>query len=122
MRKTARDMKGEVVGKLEKVEDFGEVRTVLESALFRLQNMQGNPTASDSEVMKDGQGEAAVMDGDAIAEANGRATSPSPLPASKLDIVFDERLGKEKDRGKLVRYQINPRANWGPMNRAGGSV
>ena len=118
----ARDMKGEVVGKLEKVEDLGEVRTVLESVLFRLQNMQGNSTASNSEVMKDGQGEAAITDGDGVAEANGRATSPSPLPASKLNIVFDERLGKEKDRGKLVRYQINPRANWGPMNRAGGSI
>jgi tRNA (guanine26-N2/guanine27-N2)-dimethyltransferase len=122
VRKKAKDMKGEVVGKLEKVEDLGEVRTVLESVLFRLQNMQGDSTTSNSEVMKDGQGEAATIDGDGVAEANGRATSPSPLPASKLDIVFDERLGKEKDRGKLVRYQTNPRANWGPMNRAGGSV
>ena len=52
--------------------------------------------------------------------ASLRALSPSPPSVSKLDIVFDERLGKEKDRGKLVRYQINPRANWGPMNRAGG--
>ena len=118
MRKKARDIKGEVVGKLEKVEDLGEVSIVLESALFRLQNMQDNSTPSNSEVMKDGQGEDAIMDGDGVAEANGRATSPSPLSTSKLDIVFDERLGKEKDRGKLVRYQINPRANWGPMNRA----
>ena len=35
------------------------------------------------------------------------------------EIVFDEALGKEKSKGKLVRYQINPRENWGPMNRAG---
>jgi tRNA (guanine26-N2/guanine27-N2)-dimethyltransferase len=121
-RKKARDLKGEVAGKLEKVEDLEEIRTVLESALFRLQNLQGNSTTPSSEVVRDGQGEAAIMDDDGVAKANGRATSPSPLPASKLDIFFDERLGKEKDRGKLVRYQINPRANWGPMNRAGGSV
>ena len=38
----------------------------------------------------------------------------------KLEIVFDEQLGKERDRGKLVRYQVNPRENWGPMNRAKG--
>jgi tRNA (guanine26-N2/guanine27-N2)-dimethyltransferase len=34
-------------------------------------------------------------------------------------IVFDEVLGREAPRAKrLVRYQINPRANWGPMARA----
>jgi tRNA (guanine26-N2/guanine27-N2)-dimethyltransferase len=121
-RKKARDVKGEVARKLEKVEDLGEIRTVLESALFRLQNLQSSSTTPNSEMVRDGQAEAAIMDGDGVAKANGRATSPSPLPASKLDIFFDERLGKEKDRGKLVRYQINPRANWGPMNRAGGSV
>ncbi|KAG0650502.1 tRNA(m(2,2)G26)dimethyltransferase [Hyphodiscus hymeniophilus] len=38
----------------------------------------------------------------------------------KLAIVFDEELGKEKDAKKLVRFQLNPRENWGPMNRAKG--
>lgn len=38
----------------------------------------------------------------------------------KLEVVFDEQLGMEKDTRKLVRYQINPRENWGPMNRAKG--
>lgn len=37
-----------------------------------------------------------------------------------LEIVFDEQLGKERDTKKLVRYQVNPRENWGPMNRAKG--
>lgn len=41
------------------------------------------------------------------------------LPPSKLNIVFDKVLGRDQGRGKLVRYQINPRENWGPMNRAG---
>lgn len=36
----------------------------------------------------------------------------------KLEIVFDEKLGKDKEDKKLVRYPMNPRANWGPMNRA----
>ncbi|KAF2457923.1 S-adenosyl-L-methionine-dependent methyltransferase [Lineolata rhizophorae] len=36
----------------------------------------------------------------------------------KLNIVFDEELGKDKERKRLVRYQLNPRANWGPMTRA----
>ncbi|KAF4630180.1 hypothetical protein G7Y89_g7960 [Cudoniella acicularis] len=38
----------------------------------------------------------------------------------KLEVVFDETLGKERDTKKLVRYQLNPRENWGPMNRAKG--
>lgn len=33
-------------------------------------------------------------------------------------VVFDEGLGKEPEGKKLVRYQLNPHANWGPMNRA----
>lgn len=37
------------------------------------------------------------------------------------DVVFDEALGKKSNqRGKLVRYQVNPRENWGPMGRAKG--
>jgi len=38
----------------------------------------------------------------------------------KPEIVFDEKLGRDLDSKKLVRYQINPRENWGPMNRANG--
>jgi tRNA (guanine26-N2/guanine27-N2)-dimethyltransferase len=37
------------------------------------------------------------------------------------EVVFDENLGApDSTKGKLVRYQINPRANWGPMSRAKG--
>lgn len=37
-------------------------------------------------------------------------------------IVFDETLGADKDRNRLVRYQRNPRENWGPMARAKGRI
>lgn len=39
----------------------------------------------------------------------------------KLEVVFDEKLGKDHDERKLVRYQVNPRENWGPMTRATGT-
>jgi tRNA (guanine26-N2/guanine27-N2)-dimethyltransferase len=39
----------------------------------------------------------------------------------KIEVVFDEKLGREVDVKKLVRYQVNPRENWGPMNRAKGA-
>ena len=35
-------------------------------------------------------------------------------------VVFDETLGRETSKTKLVRYQNNPTENWGPMNRAKG--
>ena len=39
----------------------------------------------------------------------------------KIEVVFDEKLGKDHDERKLVRYQVNPRENWGPMTRASGT-
>jgi tRNA (guanine26-N2/guanine27-N2)-dimethyltransferase len=41
-------------------------------------------------------------------------------PVHELDIVFDEDLGRDPSAKRLVRYQLNPRANWGPMARAKG--
>ncbi|KAK3400384.1 S-adenosyl-L-methionine-dependent methyltransferase [Sordaria brevicollis] len=37
-------------------------------------------------------------------------------------VVFDEQLGRDDKTVKLVRYQANPRENWGPLNRAVGKV
>ncbi|KAL2038802.1 hypothetical protein N7G274_008560 [Stereocaulon virgatum] len=37
---------------------------------------------------------------------------------SMLEIVFDEELGKEPQGKRMVRYQPNPRPDWGPMNKA----
>ncbi|ROW14596.1 hypothetical protein VPNG_03280 [Cytospora leucostoma] len=38
----------------------------------------------------------------------------------KRAVIFDEKLGREKSKEKIVRYQENPRENWGPMTRAKG--
>ncbi|KAK0637188.1 S-adenosyl-L-methionine-dependent methyltransferase [Bombardia bombarda] len=40
-------------------------------------------------------------------------------PEETREVVFDENLGRDPDRTKYLRYQTNPRDNWGPMNRAG---
>lgn len=50
-------------------------------------------------------------------DANKKDTSTEK---KKIEVVFDEKLGMEKDTKKIVRYQVNPRENWGPMNRASG--
>ncbi|CAD6447661.1 2f44ac25-7603-4cb4-9f58-b4e4d99f4ad8 [Sclerotinia trifoliorum] len=57
---------------------------------------------------------------DAPSEVEAEEKDTSPAAKKKLEIVFDERLGMEKDTKKIVRYQVNPRENWGPMNRASG--
>lgn len=36
----------------------------------------------------------------------------------ELKVNFDERLGKEAAGKKIVRYQMNPRPDWGPMSKA----
>ncbi|KAL8679428.1 MAG: hypothetical protein Q9186_004305 [Xanthomendoza sp. 1 TL-2023] len=38
----------------------------------------------------------------------------------EIKVVFDEKLGKEAAGKKLVRYQMNPRPDWGPMSKANG--
>ncbi|CAK36858.1 uncharacterized protein An01g00070 [Aspergillus niger] len=47
----------------------------------------------------------------------GAVIIPHP---STLEVVFDEALGRETAKKRLVRYQINPRENWGPLSRASG--
>ncbi|KUJ14521.1 N2,N2-dimethylguanosine tRNA methyltransferase [Mollisia scopiformis] len=53
-------------------------------------------------------------------EADGKTESGASSEEKKIKVVFDEKLGGEKDTKKLVRYQLNPRENWGPMARARG--
>lgn len=59
---------------------------------------------------------------DCIASPTGKP-EPRPHP-STLTIVFDEALGEKASaafsKKRMVRYQINPRENWGPMSRASG--
>lgn len=38
----------------------------------------------------------------------------------KKKVVFDEVLGKDRSDKKIVRYQQNPRENWGPMTKHKG--
>ncbi|KAF2023471.1 TRM-domain-containing protein [Setomelanomma holmii] len=62
------------------------------------------------------------------AQPNGETSDTSapaaaqPQPFTYLGVDFpvnlDEELGKDRDRGKFVRYQLAPRENWGPMSRA----
>lgn len=41
--------------------------------------------------------------------------------SNRIKVVFDEVLGKDLSSKRLLRYQVNPRENWGPMTKAKGS-
>ncbi|KAI1327470.1 N2,N2-dimethylguanosine tRNA methyltransferase [Xylariaceae sp. FL0255] len=36
----------------------------------------------------------------------------------KLEVVFNQKLGRDRSKPGLVRYQTNPKENWGPQSRA----
>lgn len=89
------EMKEEIEGRLKKARGTGDLKSELEAALFRLQRGGG----------------------EGVEESNGE-WEPETKKVGKLNVVFDEQLGKEKLKKRLVRYQMNPRPNWGPLNRA----
>lgn len=68
-------------------------------------------------------GVAASETGQDTPERNGATAVPEKSAEPKrVNVVFDEVLGKDKAGPKrLVRYQVNPRENWGPMTKAKGS-
>ena len=45
-----------------------------------------------------------------------------PKDVKRMVVVFDEKLGKDKPGRRLVRYQENPKENWGPMRKAKGTA
>ncbi|KAF2712201.1 TRM-domain-containing protein [Pleomassaria siparia CBS 279.74] len=63
--------------------------------------------------------EADAVNGDAavVKTEKSKHTRPS-YRGIDYEVVFDEHLGRDHDRGKRVRYQLAPRENWGPMARA----
>ncbi|KFH42936.1 hypothetical protein ACRE_063180 [Hapsidospora chrysogenum ATCC 11550] len=64
-------------------------------------------------------------DAEQIADADADADPQSQKPATEEELrktlVFDEdlaRLGRQGDGKRLVRYQVNPDKNWGPLTKA----
>lgn len=79
---------------------------------------EADPKAESAGKPADGQ-DAAMEDVQPSAE--GHATNEEVRMSYlgvDFEVNFDEKVGKDKDRGKYVRYQVAPRENWGPMARA----
>ncbi|SLM36097.1 tRNA methyltransferase, Trm1 [Lasallia pustulata] len=112
----AQALKVDLSSLLGKNGDLESLKTEIEAALYRAGRVEEAPLNN-----KDGEEDTDMAHAN---EERGlvkpeRAGSVSQ-PISKLKVIFDEKLGKEPEGRRLVRYQTNPRANWGPMNRAKG--
>lgn len=103
-------LKSEILSAVESGKDASDLVTKVEAALYRSGSRQALGQGVESQ-----QGQSVQQP----TTANSSAKGPHP---SSLKIVFDEALGKEASaahtKKRLVRYQVNPRANWGPLTRA----
>lgn len=111
-------LKDEILLAVESGKDATDLKTKVEAALYRSGSRQALKKGS-TETTASGEGHAESQQQQLV--TNPPTTTPNPHP-STLDIVFDESLGREASaahtKKRLVRYQRNPRANWGPLSRA----
>lgn len=52
--------------------------------------------------------------------AEGKEDEASQDEIDKLEVVFNQALGKDNSKKGIIRYQMNPKENWGPLSRAKG--
>jgi tRNA (guanine26-N2/guanine27-N2)-dimethyltransferase len=117
------DLKDTTKAQLVKCDSKEDLKVVLQGILYRLEN--DRDTVDKETKLSSEPKEVGGKTGDppqgGFNKERSRSRSPSAPAPSNLNIIFDEKLGREKPRGKLVRYQMNPRQFWGPMNRAGSA-
>lgn len=106
------------------IESASELRDLLTSTLYDLEH---RPTKLAEESQSNGlpTNGPPTASSDELPKISGKALIENGGDPSELDIVFDAERGRsfrESKGGKLVRYQINPRPNWGPMVRAGAGT
>lgn len=108
-------LKADLSELLAKGGDLEGLKTEIEAALYRAGRVGEAPANEDS----GGEDSETAAAGEQTGlDKPEQADSASAI--RKLKVVFNEKLGKEPEGKRLVRYQINPRANWGPMDRAKG--
>lgn len=113
-------LKKDLTSAMDSGTDVRDLVTKVEAALYRSAARQTLPTKDSSLPHQQQKNKYPNQDQDSQDTKDQAGARPHP---STLNIVFDEALGRAPDRAKkrLVRYQLNPRANWGPLSRASGS-
>ena len=101
------------------VEDMEGLRKTVEAALYRTSKIANGPEDQGQET--NGEDGGVVLPNTSEEQGKGSDQREPENPSlSNLKIIFDEKLGKEPEGKRMVRYQFNPRPDWGPMNRAKG--
>ncbi|OQE47270.1 hypothetical protein PENCOP_c001G01407 [Penicillium coprophilum] len=115
-------LKQDLMSAVETGKDVSDLVTKVEAALYRSGSRNPGHNAPASAESR--------PNADAAADPQPRPENSPANPSkrahpSTLEVVFDEDLGRQVSaahtKKRLVRYQLNPRANWGPLNRAGRS-
>jgi tRNA (guanine26-N2/guanine27-N2)-dimethyltransferase len=112
-------LKNDLMSAVEAGRDVSDLVTKVEAALYRSGSRNSWQTAGPSSEPSraDAEPQPAPVNAPATTQSSKRAHP------SALKVEFDEALGRRVSAAhstkRLVRYQLNPRANWGPLNRAG---
>lgn len=105
-------LKSDLLSDIESGRDVSDLVTRVEASLYRSGPRHAHQQ-QQQEKKQDGSGSAAPKTA---------ASATATQHPSTLNIRFDAQLGRDSSvshtNKRLVRYQINPRANWGPLNRA----
>lgn len=104
-------LKRDLLSVVETGRDVSDLVTKVEAALYRSGSRGSQHTVSERQ----------PDDVQPPAEEPA-AQAPKETHPSALKVVFDADLGRQVSaahtKKRLVRYQLNPRPNWGPLNRA----
>ena len=103
------------------VEDMEGLRRDVEAALYRTSKIDQEPEDQGQELSGKNGGVGLPNTGEEQGK-NSNQKKSEKVSLSDVKIVFDEKLGKEPEGKRMVRYQFNPRPDWGPMNRAKGDL
>jgi tRNA (guanine26-N2/guanine27-N2)-dimethyltransferase len=113
----------EIRAALASSQDVHDLKTKIEAALYRsssrLLTSELNPSVDDAGDLSD-NGTSDHEEGPQAGETSNSAPVAKLRP-NTLNIVFDETRKASSSQRKIMRYQVNPRPNWGPISRASGA-
>ncbi|KAI1094840.1 TRM-domain-containing protein [Rostrohypoxylon terebratum] len=85
----------------------------------------GEKEKEKNEAAKDEATENETSKGETVMNGNTKdetAKDSEQNKVDKLEIVFDRKLGRDTSKAGLVRYQPNPKENWGPQIGSGSDL
>lgn len=87
-----------------------------------LENQSSTPPSSSTDSSPPRLPPSSLTEPSPVPKSPTPALTPTPTPTHQLDVVFDmhRRARSPSPARKIVRYQLNPRPDWGPMCRAKG--